>query len=393
MSHKATNWAIQQRGISPAQKLVLWHLCDRFNEDNGCFPSQLTLAGDCELSRSSLNDQLAALEAAGKMLRQKRRDQEGRQLRTRYRFPFEAGWPFSDNVVDDGEPEFAGVEQGDQVGEPSPKFGHGAESETGGEPSPKSTENRVQTVGLKPGIEPGNNQEERAREKVDEDDGKSATGRTLITFRGRWPTSHADDRERVERAWQKLTPLERDKAIDYAETMAAEHKRTGIGRIMPGWRYLENRQWQTADELAAEAAAQPEEAAPPARTHVEAFTRAWWSVWLLARVHHIRRDGLLLASKMAGLAQMHAIGTSCDGAEAAAAQALEPTLAPVMVDSDEFKQWAAFFYRADKAAPEAASPMPRPNKADRIFMPWPAPPPEWGDLVATLDDRTKAAAE
>ncbi len=39
MSHRATNWAIQQRGLPPAAKLVLWHLCDRHNPDFGCFPS------------------------------------------------------------------------------------------------------------------------------------------------------------------------------------------------------------------------------------------------------------------------------------------------------------------------------------------------------------------
>jgi hypothetical protein len=31
MSHEATNWAIKQRGLKPTTKIVLWHLCDRFN--------------------------------------------------------------------------------------------------------------------------------------------------------------------------------------------------------------------------------------------------------------------------------------------------------------------------------------------------------------------------
>ena len=31
MSHDATNWAIQRRGLKPTTKIVLWHLCDRFN--------------------------------------------------------------------------------------------------------------------------------------------------------------------------------------------------------------------------------------------------------------------------------------------------------------------------------------------------------------------------
>mgnify|MGYP000131343268 FL=1 len=53
MSHEATNWAIKQRGLKPTTKIVLWHLCDRFNPDYGCFPSQDRLAHDCEISRST----------------------------------------------------------------------------------------------------------------------------------------------------------------------------------------------------------------------------------------------------------------------------------------------------------------------------------------------------
>ncbi len=55
MSHAATNWAIQQRGLKPTTKIVLWHLCDRFNPDYGCFPSQERLAHDCEISRATLS--------------------------------------------------------------------------------------------------------------------------------------------------------------------------------------------------------------------------------------------------------------------------------------------------------------------------------------------------
>ena len=64
MSHKATVWAIEQRGLKPTTKIVLWHHCDRFNPDFGCFPSQARLAQDCEISRSTLNDHLDRLEAA-----------------------------------------------------------------------------------------------------------------------------------------------------------------------------------------------------------------------------------------------------------------------------------------------------------------------------------------
>ncbi len=68
MSHQGTNWAILQRGLKPTTRIVLWHLCDRYNPDYGCFPSQERLAYDCEISRSTLNLHLIRLETA-KLLR------------------------------------------------------------------------------------------------------------------------------------------------------------------------------------------------------------------------------------------------------------------------------------------------------------------------------------
>ena len=65
MSHRATNWAILQRGLKPATKIVLWHLCDRHNPDFGCSPTQARLAADAEMSVSALNEHLAKLEGAG----------------------------------------------------------------------------------------------------------------------------------------------------------------------------------------------------------------------------------------------------------------------------------------------------------------------------------------
>jgi len=92
MSHAATNWAIQQRGLKPTTKIVLWHLCDRFNPDYGCFPSQERLAHDCEISRSTLNEHLGRLEVAGLLRRVPRINPvTKRQMPTRYILGFEPG--------------------------------------------------------------------------------------------------------------------------------------------------------------------------------------------------------------------------------------------------------------------------------------------------------------
>ena len=84
MSHAATNWAIQQRGLKPTTKIVLWHLCDRFNPDFGCFPSQEQLADDCEISRSTLNEHLALLETAGLIRRVQRLNPSNKRQNTMY---------------------------------------------------------------------------------------------------------------------------------------------------------------------------------------------------------------------------------------------------------------------------------------------------------------------
>lgn len=125
MSHRATNWAIQQRGLAPATKLILWHLCDRHNPDYGCFPSQDQLAADAEISRASLNTHLDKLEQAGLIRRERRLDDDTkRQRTTRYLLGFEE--------------EFAP--------KPCPEFGHGSTPE----PCPDLAKSRVQNLDTNP---------------------------------------------------------------------------------------------------------------------------------------------------------------------------------------------------------------------------------------------------
>jgi DNA-binding transcriptional ArsR family regulator len=160
MSHAATNWAIQQRGLKPTTKIVLWHLCDRFNPDFGCFPSQEQLAHDCEISRSTLNEHLAQLEAAG-LIRRVQRLNPGnkRQMPTRYILAFETG--FSQDRAVPGPETGHGWEDAHAVSEincktisnrldksmdnriPCPESGFGAVSDPDNEPCPENALSRV----------------------------------------------------------------------------------------------------------------------------------------------------------------------------------------------------------------------------------------------------------
>ncbi len=164
MSHKATNWAIQQRGLSPVTKLVLWYLCDRHNPDFGCFPSQDQLAADAEISRASLNVHLEKLETAGLIRRLRRHtDDTHRRKSTRYVLRFE-----------------------DNFGrEPCPESGHGKPQK----PCPDFGKSHVQNLDTNLVREPVTTTAHDAGAKIDAEaaclaacgDGLTPTARAAIT--------------------------------------------------------------------------------------------------------------------------------------------------------------------------------------------------------------------
>ena len=171
MSHAATNWAIQQRGLKPTTKIVLWHLCDRFNPDYGCFPSQARLAHDCEISRSTLNDHLGQLEAAGLLRRMPRiHPVTKRQMPTRYILGFEPSFtPHEPNPCPEtghGTLPLEGTASGDKnycaelddQQDPCPKTGHENDarpvSDFDPDPCPENGQSRVRNPDTNPVREP-----------------------------------------------------------------------------------------------------------------------------------------------------------------------------------------------------------------------------------------------
>ena len=65
MSYKALSWALQQKGLKPATKIVLICLADRHNPDYGCFPSISKIAEDAEMCEKSVFNHLSKLEKLG----------------------------------------------------------------------------------------------------------------------------------------------------------------------------------------------------------------------------------------------------------------------------------------------------------------------------------------
>ena len=134
MSHKATVWAIQQRGLKPATKIVLWFLCDRHNPDFGCFPTQARLADDAEMSISALNDHLTKLEDLRLIHRVRIHDpRTHKRQATRYILGFEDGFP-QEPTPETGD-GISGTEK-EHDDNPTPDSGHGAISGFAAKPSP-----------------------------------------------------------------------------------------------------------------------------------------------------------------------------------------------------------------------------------------------------------------
>lgn len=221
MSHHATNWAIRQRGLKPATKLVLWHLCDRHNPDQGCFPSQDKLAHDCEMSRSSLNEHLKALEEKGLIRREQRiNEATKRQQSTSYMFAFEDEFVCASK--DEPTPH---------VDFPCPESGHGAVSGKQTEPCPENEQSRVQN--------PDTN---LVREPVREPSGarERAGGSAFSKLWNEWPSAHRPEkREAVEAIFLKLVEADQIAAVEHA----GKHHRLQVLRSKPSlmFPYLKNR--------------------------------------------------------------------------------------------------------------------------------------------------------
>lgn len=158
MSHRATNWAIQQRGLRPGVKLLLWQLADRHNKDTRrCDPSQEGLAQDCEISRATVNRYLDELEKADLIRRVQRSDPKTkRQNRTFYLLAFDTDIEAFDADRAKSQNETRAVSQNATraVSQKSPK------------PCLKKRQSRVSNCDTNPVREPGRNlARARARER------------------------------------------------------------------------------------------------------------------------------------------------------------------------------------------------------------------------------------
>ena len=225
MSHIATNWAIQQKGLKPASKIVLWHLADRHNPDFGCFPSQVRLAEDCEMARSTVNEHLNILEEKGLIYRERRvNDQTRRRESARYLLAFEDGFP---------------------VKKPCPEFRHGPGAMSGKPeiPCPEKAESHVRNPDTNLVREPIR-EPSRANGQAE---ARTEAGQADEDFQKFWQAHpRPRNRDRTWQAWQAV----KMKGAEPARIIEAVRRYAIISSgLEPQYRvssetWLEDRRWQ-----------------------------------------------------------------------------------------------------------------------------------------------------
>ena len=240
MSHEATRWAVQQRGLKPAERIVLFCLADRHNTSRGCFPSQQTLADDAEMSERSVRRHLASLEAKGLIERVRDNRQGGAFASTRYILCFER--------QNDRRQDRPAVKLADGQPCPSPAANLSGDRRPNCPPNPvrepcKRTSNahRAHSAHL----------DARADAQAGASS-ESSRGPTFGEFWQAWPLRR-QGRARAEKAWRQLSAADRRDAIEqvaaWAEKWRAAHPQASD--IHPST-FINGRRWE--DELTAPSA-------------------------------------------------------------------------------------------------------------------------------------------
>lgn len=226
MSHEATNWAFEQRGLKAATKAVLLVLCNCHNPDRGCFPSMRRLAEECGMSVRSVADHIRKLQDAG-LVRVESAAPNGRGqfASNRYVFAFEADFCRRQDL-------------------PSAKSAVGKKPRL---PSAKFADKHGKG-------EIGNTRCSSAHSDAHSDaqtgaSSEPARGPTFGEFWQAWPLKR-QGRARAEKAWRQLSAADRRAAFErvatWAERWRAAHPQASD--IHPAT-FLNGKRWQ--DELSA----------------------------------------------------------------------------------------------------------------------------------------------
>lgn len=92
MSHYMTALAMQQTGLKPATKIVLYWIADHYNHETGaCFPSHKRLADLCEMTRQSVINHISILKEQGFLVSTNRTRDNGSNTSCEYKLFLQDG--------------------------------------------------------------------------------------------------------------------------------------------------------------------------------------------------------------------------------------------------------------------------------------------------------------
>ncbi len=353
MSVAAVTWALSQ-WLDPAPKMVLVAIADRVNHkggDDSGFPSLDDIAETACQSRRSVQRHIATLADIGLLVKEYRAAEGGRQTSNLYRINMavtvrrdgaDAGGE-GDNLTPSGgcQSDTLGGDTGDTLG--------GATGDT-----PMNGKNNGKR-NISPQAPQG------AKETRADEEDADGFGRFFEIWTGSDPAMRFDNRGRAFAVWKQLTPAERQAAALPATIMAviAGQRRARRTSLMNAATYLRDRAFERVDAAAAPAGA-------GALVPLALFGRPWW-----CRFFEFAKGGdrTATAGKAKFMAQLADRGQGV-GVPLAEAQALEASAANyvyVLVASPEFIAWRDWFALRGFQ-------LPRPAKADRIWLPSVLPP-------------------
>jgi len=269
MSHAATNWAIEQRGLKPAAKIVLWHLADCHNPSQGCFPSQEYLAHHCEMSRSTVNLHLAKLEDLKLIKRISGRDEvTKKQLPTRYKLAFEM-------VEKDME----------TVSEIRTRESEKTVSENEQKPCPKNGKSRVRNSDSNPVREPvreplscgdaaANDERENFEKDLEKAKAKEVEAGFWRVIKD-WPNFTGMPKEKAKAAWYRLSDDDRKEAEEKRDAWFDLLKNQKRSHIAAPFTYFNERLFAEVD------------APKPIIDVTDRYLKPFGREWMALRFHHL----------------------------------------------------------------------------------------------------------
>jgi hypothetical protein len=256
--------AVTDARLEPRDLQVLCLLGRHTNDNGWCRRSQVRMARELRCGRASLQRSIERLVEAG-WLEKKLLGRDGIE-------PDPEKQPSSiyayrvclDN--DDALAASGAADDETEDGEGVPTDGHPGAQPERAPPCPRMHGHHEPSPVEGSPQEPSE-RDARARPKAE---------KLLASLKSVWPTTAADDQDRIEREWQALPDDQQQAAVDRASQFLDELKRVKRSSVPALWNYLAQRRWTLLKE--------PEAPAPSpsaARCDVEGGTADWraWDVY------------------------------------------------------------------------------------------------------------------